>query len=171
MIISVNWLKQYVDINLAPAELADKIGRLLVEIENTTDLAAHYQGAVVVEVKTAIDHPNSDHLHVCQIDDGGVTPDVPRNDDGTVQVVCGAPNVHAGMKAVWLPPKTIVPASYGKEDELTLSARKLRGVLSQGMMASPAELDLWDEHDGILEVDDPKAVSYTHLTLPTTPYV
>ncbi len=157
MIISVNWLKQYVDINLAPAELADKIGRLLVEIESTTDLAAHYQGAVVVEVKTAIDHPNSDHLHVCQIDDGGVTPDVPRNDDGTVQVVCGAPNVHAGMKAVWLPPKTIVPASYGKEDELTLSARKLRGVLSQGMMASPAELDLWDEHDGILEVDDPKA--------------
>lgn len=107
-------------------------------------------------MKTAIDHPNSDHLHVCQIDDGGVTPDVPRNDDGTVQVVCGAPNVHAGMKAVWLPPKTIVPAGYGKEDELTLSARKLRGVLSQGMMASPAELDLWDEHDGILEVDDPK---------------
>lgn len=157
MIISVNWLKQYVDINLAPAELADKIGRLLVEIESTTDLAAHYQGAVVVEVKTAIDHPNSDHLHVCQIDDGGVTPDVPRNDDGTVQVVCGAPNVYAGMKAVWLPPKTIVPASYGKEDELTLSARKLRGVLSQGMMASPVELDLWDEHDGILEVDDPKA--------------
>lgn len=156
MIISVNWLKKYIA-NVPPIDqLAKLIGARLVEIESITNLHAKYAGAVVVEVKTCIEHPNSDHLHICRVYDGGKTPDVPRDENGYVEVVCGAPNVHAGMKAVWLPPKTIVPETYGTNDELVLSARKLRGVLSQGMMASPMELDLWDEHEGILDVTDLK---------------
>ena len=154
MIISVNWLKKYIA-NVPPIdELARLIGARLVEIESITDLNQKYAGAVVVEVKSCIAHPNSDHLHICRVDDGGKTADVPRDENGYVEVVCGAPNVHTGMKAVWLPPKTVVPETFGTNDELKLSARKLRGVLSQGMMASPRELDLWDEHEGILDVSD-----------------
>ena len=163
MIVSLNWLKEYVDIKLSPAEVADKIGRLLVEVESTTKLAERYRGAVIVRVVEAIDHPNSDHLHICKLDDAGVVQDVPRNDDGTVQVVCGAPNVHSGMLACWLPPRTTVPDSYGTDDEFVLSARKLRGVLSQGMMASPSELALWDESDGILDLSDTAATPGTTL--------
>ena len=154
MIISVNWLKKYIA-NVPPIDkLAKLIGARLVEIESITDLNQKYAGAVVVEVKSCIAHPNSDHLHICRVDDNGKTANVPRDENGYVEVVCGAPNVHTGMKAVWLPPKTTVPETFGANDELILSARKLRGVLSQGMMASPRELDLWDEHEGILDASD-----------------
>ena len=70
-----------------------------------------------------------------------------------VQVVRGAPNVRAGLTVAWLPPKSVVPETYGK-DEFTLDARKLRGVMSNGMLASAKELDLWDDHEGIMELED-----------------
>ncbi|MCA9327806.1 hypothetical protein KDA14_04730, partial [Candidatus Saccharibacteria bacterium] len=133
--------------------LIEKIGAQLGEIETVTYLKDMYAKAVVVKVVTVDDHPNADKLHICTVDDGGVTPDVKRNDDNTVQVVCGATNVHAGMLAVWLPPGATVPDSYSK-DPFVLEARELRGVVSNGMLASPKELALGDNHEGILEVTD-----------------
>lgn len=160
MIISVNWLKKYLPAKLqsvGTSELAERIGARLVEIESTTELAAKYAPAVIAKVISCEKHPDSDHLHVCLIDDGGVTMGMERNDDGYVQVVCGAPNVRQGLAVAWLPPGSIVPETYGTADEFRLSDRKLRGVLSHGMLASPRELGLWNEHEGIMEIADTSA--------------
>ncbi|MFI5212812.1 MAG: phenylalanine--tRNA ligase subunit beta, partial [Candidatus Saccharimonadales bacterium] len=96
---------------------------------------------------------NSDHLNVTKLDDGGAALDVERDENGYVQVVCGAPNVHAGMLVAWLPPQTVVPETFDDAEPFVLGARKLRGVMSNGMIASARELALFDEHDGILEID------------------
>lgn len=152
MIISVNWLKKYLQSDVDIDELTNLIGARLVEIESVTNLAEKYQSPVIAKVIECVEHPDSDHLHVCQIDDGGVVNDVPRNDDGYVQVVCGAPNVRKGLMVAWLPPGSIVPESYATSDEFSLSSRKLRGVMSHGMLASPRELGLWNEHEGIMEI-------------------
>lgn len=152
MIISVNWLKKYLDTDVDIDALTKVIGSRLVEIERVTGLADKYRPVIIVKVVSCIPHPDSDHMHVCKIDDGGRATWVERDDDGYVQVVCGAPNVHADMMAAWLPPTAIVPETYGKADEFKLSDRKLRGVLSHGMLASPRELDLWNEHTGILDL-------------------
>lgn len=152
MIVSVNWLKKYLKGDYSIDELTERIGSRLVEIESVQDLKDKYRDATVVKVVECVEHPNSDHLHICQIDDGGVTKDIPRSESGSIQVVCGAPNVHAGMLAAWLPVGAIVPESYGTADEFKLSARKLRGVISYGMLASPRELALWNEHEGIIEL-------------------
>lgn len=142
--------------NLVPDgvdKLIERIGSQLGEIESVDYIGKKYQGAVIVKVVSCNKHPNADKLSLCTIDDGGITPDVKRDDQGHVQVVCGAPNVHAGMLAVWLPPGSTVPDSYGKEP-FVLEARELRGTVSNGMLASPKELDLGDSHDGILEIEE-----------------
>lgn len=152
MIISVNWLQKYLGQRADIGELTERIGSRLVEIESVTSLADKYRDPIIVKVVDCAPHPDSDHMHVCQIDDGGAVISAERNDDGYVQVVCGAPNVHTGMLAVWLPPQAIVPESYGTDGEFRLSSRKLRGVMSHGMLASPRELGLWNEHEGITEL-------------------
>ena len=153
MIISVNWLKQYTEIDLPINELATLIGARLVEIEEVIDLGAKYKGVVVARVVTCEKLEGSDHLNVTMLDDGGMTENVERNGAGNVQVVCGAPNVKAGMLVAWLPPNTTVPETYGTAEPFVLSARPLRGVISNGMIASPRELALFEDHSGILEVD------------------
>jgi phenylalanyl-tRNA synthetase beta chain len=152
MKLSLNWIKQFTKVNLPVDELVTKIGGQLGEVDSVENLAPKYEGAVIVKVVACEDHPNADRLHVCRVDDGGVTKDVERGDDGLVQVVCGATNVHAGMLAVWLPPGVTVPESFGREP-FVLEARDLRGVVSNGMLASPKELSLGDNHEGILEID------------------
>lgn len=133
--------------------LAAKIGAQLGGIEEIIDDGAKYVGdIVIVRVISCEQHPNADRLHLCKVDDGGKVAHVTRDDQGYVQVVCGAPNVRAGMSAVWLAPGTPVPSTVGK-DEFVLEARELRGQMSNGMMASPKELGLGDGHEGILEVD------------------
>ena len=154
MIVSVNWLKKFVKINLSIEELATQIGSKLVEVEGVTDLGQKYRDVLIVKVIKCAKHADSDHLSVTYIDDGGVTGDVWRGADGLIQVVCGAPNIRAGLTVAWLPPESIVPETANDVEPFRLSVRKLRGVLSHGMIASPRELDLWDEHSGILEIDD-----------------
>ena len=131
--------------------LVAKIGAQLGGVEEVVDFGSKYEGVLIVKVVSCVKHEDSDHLNVCLIDDGGAAKDVERNGEGLVQVVCGAPNVHADMLAVWLPPGSTVPESVGKEP-FVLSARPLRGVVSNGMLASPRELALGDSHEGILEV-------------------
>lgn len=153
MIISVNWLKKFTDIDCSIDELATLIGSRLVEIEEVIDLGAKYKGVVVAKVVECAPLEGSDHLNLTKIDDGGVVTDVERDENGLVQVVCGAPNVHAGMLVAWLPPNSVVPETFGDNEPFMLGARKLRGAMSNGMLASAKELDLFDDHTGILEID------------------
>jgi len=153
MIISVNWLKKFTDISLSTSDLATLIGARLVEIESVESLAEKYKDVIIVKVVECEDVEGSDHLHLTKIDDGNVRPNVDRDENGLIQVVCGAPNVHTGMLAAWLPPESTVPESYGTNDPFVLGARKLKGFTSNGMLASAKELDLFDEHDGIIQVD------------------
>jgi len=153
MIISLNWLKKFTDIDISVDELATRIGERLVEIESVENLGEKYKDVIVAKIIEASDVENSDHLHLTKIDDGGVAKDVERDASGYVQVVCGAPNVRVGMLVAWLPPASIVPETFGDADPFVLGARELRGYKSNGMLASAKELDLYDEHDGILDID------------------
>lgn len=153
MIISLNWLKKFVDIDIPVEELATLIGERLVEIESIHDLGEKYKDVLVVKVIEATDIEGSDHLHLTKVDDGGTLKDVERDASGYIQVVCGAPNVKVGMLAAWLPPKSIVPDSFGGKEPFVLGTRELKGYKSNGMLASAKELDLYDDHDGILEID------------------
>ena len=106
---------------------------------------------IITRVVSAEKVENSDHLNLCKIDDGGVRQGVERDENGFIQVVCGAPNVRGGIFVAWLPPESIVPETFGGEN-FKLGARKLMGNMSNGMIASLRELALGDEHDGILEI-------------------
>jgi phenylalanyl-tRNA synthetase beta chain len=153
MIISLNWLKKFTDIDGTVDELATLIGARLVEIESIENLGEKYQGVIVAKVVECGPLEGSDHLNVTKIDDGGVVQDIERDENGLVQVVCGAPNVRAGLLVAWLPPRSIVPETFGDTEPFVLGAKPLRGVMSNGMLASARELDLYDDHNGILEID------------------
>ncbi|MBI4033591.1 phenylalanine--tRNA ligase subunit beta [Candidatus Saccharibacteria bacterium] len=160
MKVSVNWIKSIVDseqtsANLIPKdinELVEKIGAQLGAVEEVVNVGNKYQGIVIVKVVECQRHPNADKLSVCLIDDGGKVKGVKRDKNGLVVVVCGAPNVASGQLVVWMPPGVAVPASFDK-DPLVLEAREIRGVISNGMIASPKELGISDEHEGILVIE------------------
>ncbi|RKV98010.1 MAG: phenylalanine--tRNA ligase subunit beta [Candidatus Saccharimonas sp.] len=153
MKVSLNIVKSLVNFELPPVdELVARVNAQLGSVEKVIDLGAQYKDARIVHVVQCEPHPNADRLHVCLIDDGGAVANIPRDDKGYVQVVCGAPNVHADMWAVWLPPNSTVPASFADAEPFVLGARKLRGVLSQGMLAAADELAIGTDHDGIVEI-------------------
>lgn len=156
MKISLKWVEKAVGQKLDKDDVIRRIGAQLGAIEEVIDFGAKYDGAIVAKIITSVDHADSDHLHVCMINDGGRVADVERDENGLVQVVCGAVNAVAGITVAWLPPGSIVPESYGK-DPFVLGKRQIRGVVSNGMLASPKELDLYDDHSGILEIDDQDA--------------
>jgi len=147
MRVSLNEIKQYIDGELPPVdELVKRINEQLGGVEDVIDFGDIYKDAVIVRVVSCEKHPNADKLHVCLIDDNGVVKDVERGNDGLVKVVCGAPNVHAGMLAIWLPPRAVVPSTYHDDEPFVLGARELRGEMSNGMLASPKELGKQDVH-------------------------
>ncbi len=160
MKVSLNWAQYYSNVDLMPKdgidELVRKIGAQLGAVEEVIDLGKKYQGIVVAKVVKCEPHSNADKLHVCMIDDSGVVKEVKRNDDGLVQVVCGAPNVRAGLLVAWLPPGATVPSTFDKEP-FVLEVREIRGEVSNGMLASAHELAISDDHGGILELDEGKA--------------
>src|SRR5690606_9039257 len=149
MIVSVNWLKKFTRIDRPVDELAELIGARLVEIEEIIDLGERYKEVTVAKVMKVEKHPDADKLHVVQIDDGGAQKEVDRLENGYIQVVCGAPNVREGLLVAWLPPGATVPSSFTEKELFILDARKLRGVLSNGMLASARELGFSDNHEGI----------------------
>lgn len=134
------------------SEIVEKIGAQLGAVEETIRFGDKFEGVIIGKVISCQKHPDADRLSVCFIDDGGKAEQVERNKDGLVQVVCGAPNVREGLIVAWLPPGSTVPDTVGKEP-FVLEARELRGVVSNGMLASPKELALGDSHEGILEID------------------
>ena len=155
MKVSLNIIKQLINFELPPVdELVARVNQQLGGVEEVIDLKSKYGGARIVRVVECARHPDADRLSVTKIDDGGVVADVPRDENGLVQVVCGAPNVHAGMWAIWLPPKSTVPASFDDDEPFVLDARPLRGVLSQGMLAAADELAIGTDHEGIIEIHE-----------------
>lgn len=145
MKISLNEIKKLVKIpeSVSTEELVKLIGARLVEVEGTDDWAPKYRGIKIVKVVSCEAIPDT-HLHLCQIDAG---------ETDLVQVVCGAPNVHADMFAVWIAPGCIVPETYGTDEPFEISSRRLRGYMSSGMLSAADELGLGADHDGIIEID------------------
>lgn len=153
MLISLNEIKKYVKIpaEVSNQELINLIGSRLVEIEEVIDLEPKYKGVYIVKVVKATPIEGT-HLNLCEIDAGEHNKDFNQLENGLVQVVCGAPNAHSGMLAVWITPGAIVPETYGNEN-FKLSVRKLQGYESNGMLAGADELGLDTDHQFIAEVD------------------
>ncbi len=140
MKFSLEWLKHFLDTDASVAEISAALNRIGHEVEEIEDPADRLAGFRVAKVLTAAKHPDADKLQVLSVDTGEGDP---------LQVVCGAPNARAGMKGVLGLPGAVVPAN-GME----LRKSAIRGVESNGMMCSVRELELGDEHDGIIELPD-----------------
>ncbi len=156
MKVSLNLAQEFsnVDLKSIPRdELLQRIGAQLGAVEDVVDWAPKFEGAVIVRIVECDKHENADKLSVCRVDDGGQDQSVERGEDGLIQVVCGAPNARADMYAVWLPPGATVPNSRDT-DPFVLEAREIRGVVSNGMLASAYELGISDNHDGIVEITE-----------------
>src|SRR5262252_2309186 len=139
MKVTYNWLKQYVQFDWPPEELAERLTMLGIEVEGVQKLTGEFEGVVVGQVITCDKHPNADKLSLCRVNDG----------KGERQIVCGAHNFQVGDKVPLISPGASLPAKGG-EAPLTIKVGKIRGVESQGMMCSPQELGLGGEVDGLL---------------------
>src|SRR5436853_1191610 len=140
MKFTLAWLKEHLD-TAAPLEaIVDKLTMIGLEVERVVDRRKLLAPFTIARVISAEQHPNADRLRVCMADTGSGDP---------VQVVCGAPNARAGMKGVFVPPGAFIP---GKN--LTLGVGTIRGVESRGMLVSAFELQLSDDHEGIIELPD-----------------
>ncbi len=148
MKFSIEWLRHFLDTEAGVQEIADTLNAIGHEVEGIEDPAEKLAGFTVAEVLTAGPHPDADKLQVLSVSTGEGEP---------LQVVCGAPNARAGMKGVLGLPGAVVPAN-GME----LKKSKIRGVESNGMMCSVRELELGEEHDGIIELpgDAPVGASF-----------
>jgi len=140
MMFSLTWLKDHLNTEASVKEIVDTLNAIGLEVEGVEDPAVRLAGFTVAKVLTAEKHPDADKLQVLTVDTGSGDP---------LQVVCGAPNARAGMKGVLGQPGAIVP-SNGME----LRKSAIRGVESNGMMCSVRELELGDEHDGIIELPE-----------------
>ena len=152
MKFSLEWLKDYLETDASVADIASALNRIGHEVEGIEDPADKLAGFRVAHVLTAGPHPDADKLQVLSVDTGEGDP---------LQVVCGAPNARAGMKGVLGLPGAVVPAN-GME----LRKSAIRGVESNGMMCSVRELELGDEHDGIIELpeDAPTGTSFAEYS-------
>ena len=160
MKISLNWIKKYVEIPVSDEELIRLIGARLVEVEGVIDETHKYDKIYVAKVVTAEKIPDT-HLNLCQIDVGDVeVSGVEKNENGLVQVVCGAPNVREGMLAAWIAPGAVVPASVHEDAPFVIGKRRMLGKYdSNGMLAGADELDFGDDHSGIAEINPDEAAA------------
>ncbi len=140
MKFTLAWLKEHLDTDRPLSEIADKLTMIGLEVERVEDKAKQLKPFIIGRVIEARPHPNADRLRVCMVDIGTDQP---------VQVVCGAPNARTGMKGVFVPPGAYIP---GKD--MTLTVGTIRGVESRGMLVSEFELNISDDHEGIIELPD-----------------
>jgi phenylalanyl-tRNA synthetase beta chain len=137
MKFTLSWLRDHLDTSASVEELADKLSSIGLEVESVDDPARKLGAFTIARVLDAKQHPNADRLRVCQVDTGS----------GVVEVVCGAPNAKTGMIGVFAPTGTYIPGTG-----ITLEAKPVRGVVSNGMLVSERELELSDDHEGIIEL-------------------
>jgi phenylalanyl-tRNA synthetase beta chain len=150
MKFTISWLKEHLDTDASVTEIAETLTRVGLEVEAIEDKAKALSAFTIAYVIEARQHPNADRLRVCMVDTGGAEP---------VQVVCGAPNARTGMKSVFSPPGTYIP---GKD--ITLGKGVIRGVESNGMLCSAAELMISEDHDGIIDLPEDAPVGQPYAT-------
>ncbi len=138
MKFTLAWLKEHLATSEPLGRIVDKLTMIGLEVERVEDKLTALAPFTIARVISAEQHPNADRLRVCMVDTGSGDP---------VQVVCGAPNARAGMKGVFSPPGSFIP---GKN--LTLGVGKIRGVESRGMLVSEFELQISDDHEGIIDL-------------------
>lgn len=141
MNISYNWLKDYLDFDLQPNEVAAALTSIGLEtggVEEVQTIKGGLEGLVIGEVLTCVEHPNSDHLHITTVNVGGAEP---------LQIVCGAPNVAAGQKVVVAVNGTKL---YDGDECFTIKRSKIRGVESNGMICAEDEIGIGTDHAGII---------------------
>jgi phenylalanyl-tRNA synthetase beta chain len=148
MKLTLAWLKEHLDTEAPLAAIVDRLTMIGLEVESVAERGKMLAPFTIARVISAEQHPNADRLRVCMVDTGSGDP---------VQVVCGAPNARAGMKGVFVPPGAFIP---GKN--MTLGIGKIRGVDSRGMLVSEFELQISDDHEGIIELpaDAPVGANY-----------
>ena len=137
MKFTLSWLREHLDTSASVAEIAETLTDLGLEVEEVVDPLDTLRGFTLGKVLKAEQHPDADRLRVCMV----------ATDEGEKQIICGAPNAREGITVVVCKPGDYVPGI-----DTTLSVGKIRGVESHGMMASERELELSDEHEGIIEL-------------------
>ncbi len=137
MKFTLSWLKDHLETSANARELADRLSSIGLEVEGFEDPGEKLKAFTIAKVLDAKPHPNADRLRVCKVDTGA----------GVVEVVCGAPNARRGMIGVFAPIGTYSPGTG-----MTLEAKPVRGVVSAGMLVSEKELELSDDHQGIIDL-------------------
>ena len=143
MKFTLSWLRDHLATEASVAEIADTFTDLGLEVEevvNPLDVLGEF---TIAYVKQAEQHPEADRLRVCVVE----------TDEGDKQIICGAPNARAGIHVVLAKPGMYIPGI-----DTTISVGKIRGIESHGMMCSEREMELSEEHDGIIEVPGSPAV-------------
>ncbi|MEM9029633.1 MAG: phenylalanine--tRNA ligase subunit beta [Pseudomonadota bacterium] len=140
MKFTLSWLKDHLETSAAIDQLEAKLSAIGLEVEEIVDPADKLGVFTIARVVDAKQHPGADRLRVCQVE---ISPGAP-----PVEVVCGAPNARAGMVGVFAPLGSYIPGT-----DITLEARPVRGVVSNGMLVSERELELSDDHEGIIDLD------------------
>ena len=141
MKFTLSWLKEHLETDATIDEIVDAMTLAGLEVEGVENPAEKLAAFSIAKVISAEKHPDADRLKVCQVE----------TRDGTKQIVCGAPNARAGMTVAFAPLGAYIP---GLDFALDKKPRKIRGVESSGMMCSAKELEMGDDHDGIMDLDD-----------------
>ena len=147
MKFSWSWLRTHLDTDAGLDAVTDRLTAIGLELEGVEDPGAALAAFRIAHVVEAKQHPNADRLRACRVDTGA----------GVVSVVCGAPNARAGMRAVFAPPGSVIPATGA-----VLKVGEIRGVESAGMLLSLREMGLGEDHDGILELPDDAPVGQAY---------
>jgi phenylalanyl-tRNA synthetase beta chain len=140
MKVTLNWLKQYVDFDWTPEQLAERLTLLGLEVEGVRKIAGEFEGVVVAQILTRDKVPASDKLSVCKVNDGKTER----------TIICGAQNHQPGDKVPLILPNYALPLKPGDKEPFVIKERKVFGIVSQGMMCSPKELGLADDAEGLL---------------------
>ena len=137
MKFTLSWLKDHLDTTASLDEICEVLNDIGLEVEGVEDRASRLKEFTLAKVTHAEKHPEADRLRVCKVE----------TDEGEMQIICGAPNARAGITVVLAKPGSYIPGL-----DITIGVGKIRGIESYGMMASERELELSDEHDGIIEL-------------------
>lgn len=140
MKFTLSWLKEYLDTDAIIEKIAETLNKIGLEVDEIIDRSSMFANFNCVIVEECINHPNSDHLHICQVRTN--------NNKEPITIVCGAPNVRAGLKSILAPIKSVLP------NGMEIKKSKIRGIESNGMLCSEKELGLGDNTSGIIEIDN-----------------
>ncbi|MDE2355447.1 MAG: phenylalanine--tRNA ligase subunit beta [Alphaproteobacteria bacterium] len=149
MKFTLSWLKEHLDTSASLDQVVAAMTMAGLEVEHVIDPASRLAAFTSARIVEAVQHPNADRLRVCQVE----------TRDGMKEIVCGAPNARAGLVTLYAPIGTYIPGTG-----ITLEPRPVRGVVSNGMLCSAAELELAEESDGIMELDGGLAVGVPAAT-------